>query len=85
MLPYKGSLRDITCDSKAITFCLDVFMTQQRAWECGGQGPGELKGRVLRDKRKQDDALIQQNTQDDQQSSVPAAAQASVQGTDKSI
>ena len=52
----------ITGDSKEITFCLDVFMTQQRAWECGRQGPGELQGSVLRDKRKQDDSLIQQNT-----------------------
>ena len=57
-----GLLGDTTGDSKEITFCLDVFMTQQRAWECSGQGPGELQGSVPRDKRKGDDSLIQQNT-----------------------
>ena len=54
-----GLLSDITGDSKEITFCLDVFMTQHRAWECGEQGPGELQGSVPRGKRKGDDSLIQ--------------------------
>ena len=56
-----GLLSDITGDSKEITFCLDVFMTQHRAWECGEQGPGELQGSVPRGKRKGDDSLIQHN------------------------
>lgn len=68
----KGLFRDITGDSKDVTLILDVFMIQQRAWECGGQGRGRIEGCVQNDKREQEEALIYQNTQGHQQSSMIA-------------
>lgn len=57
-LPPEGLLRDVTGDSKDITCCLDVFMTQQRFGILVGGEQGELEESVPKDKRARDEALI---------------------------